>query len=139
MFDRDQTARGSKVIFRRMTCDTDLLPRRRPDRQLPGLSPIGDRLAADRTLNRGDDLAKDTMYGGGAMGTFQPAEPPTFVEQPLAVRPGAAWTDREQRVEWCVTNLTPGEKAFLYRLLYNDGLRIDNCKDRERREKDSLK
>jgi hypothetical protein len=95
---------------------------------------------AERILNMGLDSAKAAMYGGGVMGPFLPdPDPPTFVEQPLAVKPGPAWQDREQRVEWCIANLTAGEKAYLYRLLHNDGLRLDNCKDRERREKDSLK
>jgi hypothetical protein len=47
--------------------------------------------------------------------------------QPLPLAPPATWTGREDRVRWCLENLTEGEQARLYQSLNRRGLKFDAC------------
>jgi len=59
-----------------------------------------------------------------------------WLEKPLPAGQTWTWEQRERRVEWCVANLTAGEKAYLYRLLHDgDGLRRAACDEVVRKEK----
>jgi hypothetical protein len=52
---------------------------------------------------------------------------------------GPTWEDREFRVGWLLTNLSPGEKALLYQTLHDgENLRLDRCRDVIRRERAEL-
>lgn len=82
------------------------------------------------------------FFPGGSGSTTPPAPPPTQqsdledpLEQPL--QPGApvGWEFKERRVQWCLHNLTPGEKAYLYRLLHSQGIRLDACLSIEKKER----
>lgn len=78
------------------------------------------------------------MYGG--YGTSdQGSLPLDPLTQPLPVAAPAKWTERERRVEWCMRNLTRGEKALLYRMLHDtERLRLDQCAALERAERHTL-
>lgn len=66
-----------------------------------------------------------------------PIDPTT---QPLPVAPPATWLGREERVAWCLRNLTSGEKARLYWLLHKaEDLRLDRCEYIAHQERKTLK
>jgi len=74
------------------------------------------------------------FYGIGTVPLPVPPDP----EGPLHPTAPPSWDARIKRVEWCLANLTRGERHLLYRMMYNDGVRYDNCRDEERKERKSL-
>lgn len=76
------------------------------------------------------------MYGGYPAQASLALDPLT---QPLSVAAPPAWPDRERRVQWCLQNLTRGEKALLYRLLHDtERLSLEQCPALERAERHTL-
>ena len=69
-------------------------------------------------------------------GLVKTADPLT---QPLDAFVPGTWALREARVEWCLANLTKGEKALLYRMLHAEGLHLADCRALEATEKKGLK
>lgn len=62
-------------------------------------------------------------------------EPTDPLTEPLPCAPPGSWKGREDRVAWCLHNLTRGEQAKFFRTLYDTkGIRIDNARDIERTE-----
>lgn len=59
--------------------------------------------------------------------TAVPPSPPDPMAQPLPVAAPPTWKEREDRVRWCFENLTNGEHALLYKVLYDYGFRRDQC------------
>jgi hypothetical protein len=63
-----------------------------------------------------------------------------FLDAALAVEAPTTWRGCEYRVQWCLHNLTKGEKAYLYRVLHTgEGFRIDRCHDDEREQRTAMK
>lgn len=60
---------------------------------------------------------------------------PDPLTQPLPVAAPGSWRAREDRVRWVLAHFTEGEKAKLYLLLYQDGLRLDSATHRWKAER----
>ena len=61
------------------------------------------------------------------------------LDEALPVATPPTWDGRIARVEWILRNTTPGEQAYLYRLLHeSEGLRLDRCRYVERKEQAAI-
>lgn len=60
--------------------------------------------------------------------SIPPVPPIDPTTQPLSPTPPPTWPGREERVAWCLRNLTRGGKARLYWLLHKaEDVRLDRC------------